>query len=159
VSAPMTFDPRRISQQVRLIDVAPTLLEIAGIDFQDATFQGRSLVRLMAGMPLEPQDAFSEATNVGRQSAIRSADSHKLIHSLIDPQWLLFDLDSDPWELHDLAPQQAQRLRELASRLETWRGENRALHSQINIAGSGVDRVVLDEEMKKGLKALGYIQQ
>ena len=159
VSAPARFDPRRVSQQVRLIDAAPTLLEIAGVDHRKTNFQGRSLVPLMAGLDLEPLDAFSEATNVGSQSALRSTDSHKLIHSLIDPQWMLFDLGSDPGELNDLAAQRAERLRALATRLEAWREENRALRSQINIAGSGVDRVVLDEEMKKGLEALGYIQQ
>jgi arylsulfatase A-like enzyme/Tfp pilus assembly protein PilF len=159
VSAPSRFDPRRVSQQVRLIDAAPTLLEMAGVNSQNTRFQGRSLVPLLEGLSLEPIDAFSEATNVGDQSALRSTDSHKLIHSLIDPQWLLFDLASDPGELHDLASQRAERLRELATRLEAWREENRALRSQINIAGTGIDRVVLDEEMKKGLEALGYIQQ
>jgi len=159
VSAPSRFDPRRVSQQVRLIDAAPTLLEMAGVDYQNTRFQGRSLVPLMTGLSLDPQDAFSEATNVGSQSALRSTDSHKLIHSLIDPQWQFFDLGSDPGELNDLATQRTDRLRELAARLEAWREENRALRSAINIAGSGVDRVVLDEEMKKGLEALGYIQR
>jgi len=51
------------------------------------------------------------------------------------------------------------RLRELAARIEAWREENRALRSQINIGETGLDRVVLDEEMKKGLEALGYIQR
>ena len=159
VSAPARFNPRRVSQQVRLIDAAPTLLEMAGVDHRETYFQGRSLVPLMAGLDLEPLDAFSEATNVGNQSALRSTDSHKLIHSLIDPQWQLFELDADPRELNDLAAQRADQLRALARRLKVWREENRALRSRINIAGTGVDRVVLDEEMKKGLEALGYIQQ
>jgi arylsulfatase A-like enzyme/Tfp pilus assembly protein PilF len=159
VSAPARFDPRRVSQQVRLIDAAPTLLEIAGVDFKNTRFQGRSLVPLITGSGLEPLDAFSEATNIGNQSAIRSTDSHKLIHSLIDPQWLLFDLGSDPGELNDLAAQRTERLRELAVRLEAWNEANRTFRKQIDIAGTGVDTVVLDEEMQKGLEALGYIQQ
>jgi hypothetical protein len=116
-------------------------------------------VPLLAGSTLEPIDAFSEATNFGGQSALRSSDSDKLIHSLADPRWLLFDLGSDPGELNDLAAQHADRLRELITRLETWREKNSALRGQINIAGTGVDRVVLDEEMKRGLEALGYIQE
>lgn len=159
VSAPGSFDRRRVSQQVRLIDAAPTLLELAGVDIRNTRFQGRSLVPLMAGSSLEPLDAFSEATNIGSQSALRSTDSQKLIHSLIDPKWQLFDLGSDPRELHDLAEQRAERLRELTVRLEAWREANRSLRGQINIAGTGVDRVVLDEEMQKGLRALGYIEQ
>jgi arylsulfatase A-like enzyme/Tfp pilus assembly protein PilF len=159
VSAPSKIEPRRVSQQVRLIDAAPTLLEMAGIDYRKERFQGQSLVPLMVGSSLDPLDAFSEATNFGGQSALRSTDSHKLIHSLIDPQWLLFDLDSDPGELNDLATLRAERLRELAARLEAWREENRALRVRINVAGTGVDQVVLDEEMRKGLEALGYIRQ
>ena len=159
VSVPERTDPRRVSQQVRLIDVAPTLLELASVEIQKTNFQGRSLVPLLEGLPLEPIDAFSEATNVGSQSALRSTESDKLIHSLIDPQWLLFDLGSDPGELKDLAAQRTERLRELTTRLEAWREENRAFRSQINIAGTGVDRVILDEEMQKGLEALGYIQE
>ena len=159
VSAPSRFNPRRVSQQVRLIDAAPTLLEMAGVENRNTKFQGRSLVPLMAGLDLEPLDAFSEATNFGDQSALRSSDSHKLIHSLADPQWLLFDLVSDPGELNDVAARRSERLRELATRLEAWHEENRALRNQINIAGTGVDRVVLDEEMKRGLEALGYIQE
>ena len=159
LSAPARFNPRRVSQQVRLIDAVPTLLELAGVGNQNSKFQGRSLVPLLAGSTLEPIDAFSEATNFGGQSALRSSDSDKLIHSLADPRWLLFDLGSDPGELNDLAAQHADRLRELITRLETWREKNSALRGQINIAGTGVDRVVLDEEMKRGLEALGYIQE
>jgi len=159
VSAPTRFDPRRVSQQVRLIDIAPTLLEVVGVENQNTKSQGRSLVPLLEGLSLEPIDAFSEATNVGNQCALRSTGSHKLIRSMIDPQWLLFDLRADPGELHDLATQRAERLRELANRLEAWREENRTLRNRIDIAGTGVDRVVLDEEMQKGLEALGYIQE
>lgn len=158
VSAPARFNPRRVSQQVRLIDVAPTLLDLAGIGNQNPQFQGRSLTPLLAGSGIELIDAFSEATNVGNQSAIRSKDSHKLIHSQIGPQWLLFNLGNDPGELNDLAAQRTERLRELAVRLEAWSENNRKLRSQLNIAGTGVDRVVLDKEMQKGLEALGYIQ-
>ena len=158
VSAPSRFEPRRVSQQIRLIDAAPTLLEMAGIDNENERFQGRSLVPLMAGLSLEPLDAFSEATNVGRQSALRSTDSLKLIHSLIDPHWLLFDLASDREELHDLTAQRAAQLRELAARLEAWREESRTLHDEISASGTGLDRVVLDEETQRGLEALGYIQ-
>jgi arylsulfatase A-like enzyme len=158
VAAPSSFEPRRVPQQVRLIDAAPTLLEMAGIDIDDARFQGRSLVPLMTGSGLEPLDAFSEATSIGRQSAIRSTDSFKLIHSLIDPQWLLFDLGADPREQHDITAQYDLRLHELATRLETWREDNSALASEINASGTGFDEVVLDEKTQKGLEALGYIQ-
>jgi arylsulfatase A-like enzyme/Tfp pilus assembly protein PilF len=157
VSAPSRFKPRRVRQQVRLIDAAPTLLELAGVDSGGARFQGRSLVPLMAGAGLAPLDAFSEATNIGQQSALRSADSLKLIHSSIDPQWLLFDLGTDPRERRDLAAQKDARLNELAARLDAWHEANRVLRSEIDVSGTGADQVVLDDTTQKGLEALGYI--
>jgi len=159
VSAPARFAPHRVSQQVGLIDAAPTLLEMAGIDIEDTRFQGRSLVPLMTGARLEDLDAFSEATNVGRQSAIRSAGSLKLIHSLIDPKWLLFDLEKDPGEQHNVSAQRTEELQELAARIARWRQANHELHSEINVSGTGLDRVILDEKTQKGLEALGYIQR
>ncbi len=159
VAAPSSLEPRRVLQQVRLIDVAPTVFEMTGIDIDGARFQGRSLVPLMTGSGLEPLDAFSEATNIGRQSALRSTDSFKLIHSLIDPQWLLFDLGADPREQHDIAAQYNLRLQELAARLETWHEDNSDLSGEINASGTGFDEVVLDEKTQKGLEALGYIQR
>jgi arylsulfatase A-like enzyme/Tfp pilus assembly protein PilF len=157
VSAPSRIQPQRVPQQVSLIDVAPTLLEMAGIDIEDTRFQGRSLAPLMTGASLQVLDAFSEATNVGRQSAIRSTGSLKLIHSLMNPEWLLFDLGIDPGELHDVSAQNAVMLQELAARIEKWRHTNRELHSEFNISGAGFDRVILDEKTQKGLQALGYI--
>jgi arylsulfatase A-like enzyme len=149
--------PRRVAQQVRLIDVAPTILDLAGIDIGHRQFQGRTLVPLMTGSRIEVLAAFSEATNIGGQSAIRSSGSLKLIHSLIDPQLQLFDLRVDPEEQRDLSASHAAQLHNLTARLKSWREANQALRSEFNIPGTGLDHVVLDEKTKRGLQALGYI--
>jgi arylsulfatase A-like enzyme/Tfp pilus assembly protein PilF len=156
-SAPSRIQPHRVPQQVRLIDVAPTLAEMAGIDIKDEHFQGQSLVPLMTGTDLQALDAFSEATNVGGQSAIRSTGSLKLIHSLMNPEWLLFDLETDPGENRDLSVRQTAKVEQLFARLEVWRGVNDALRRELDFSGTGLDRVVLDEKTQKGLEALGYI--
>jgi arylsulfatase A-like enzyme/Flp pilus assembly protein TadD len=157
ISEPSRFIPRRVAQQVRLIDAAPTILDLAGIDSRQFLFQGRSLVPLMAGSRFESLAAFSEATNVGGQSSIRSSESLKLIHSLFDPQWQLFDLRVDPGEQRDLRSSHAAQLHNLAASLESWREANQALRSEFNVSGTGLDHVVLDEKTKQGLQALGYI--
>ncbi len=159
ISEPSRFAPRRVGQQVRLIDTAPTLLGIAGIETLGSVFQGRSLVPLMDGSRIDNLAAFSEATNVGGHSAIRSAEALKLIHSLTDPQWLLFDLESDPGEQRDLSGQHPSRLDDLAAQLEAWRSANDALRRAIGGSATALEQVVLDEKTKRGLEALGYIDR
>src|SRR5262249_3894078 len=56
---PFPVAPIRISPQVRNIDIAPTLLELAGVA-PPAVFQGRSLLPLLSGEQAE-QDRVSYA--------------------------------------------------------------------------------------------------
>ena len=157
ISAPSRLKPCRISQQVRLIDAAPTLLDLARIDLSGARFQGRSLLPLINGSDTDALDAFSEATNFGGQYAIRSAGSMKLIHSLASQSWLLFDLRTDPREQDDLSARHSTEVQELSSRIDAWRERNRLLHRAIGASETALDHVVLDEKTQQGLQALGYI--
>lgn len=61
-------------------------------------------------------------------STILSGDRWKLIHFHGDGRgerpWVeLYDLETDPRETRDLAADQPERVRELRSRLDRWRGE------------------------------------
>ncbi|MEJ2581762.1 MAG: sulfatase-like hydrolase/transferase, partial [Acidobacteriota bacterium] len=157
ISAPSRLKPCRVSQQVRLIDAAPTLLDLAHIDISDTRFQGRSLLPLISGSKIDVPDAFSEATNFGGQYAIRSAASFKLIHSLTTQSSLLFDLRTDPRERFDLSAQHATQVQEMSARIDAWQERNRVLHHAIGASETALDHVVLDEKTQRGLQALGYI--
>ncbi len=118
---PFVVDPIRVPAQVRNIDIAPTLLDIAGLEIPNE-FQGESLLTTLSEGPgRDDRPAFASL------AARLYADS-RLQESLNDGQWtlirsvddaggeLLFDRDVDPGEnvnLIDLEPQAATRMRAL----------------------------------------------
>ena len=53
---PFPVDPQRISAQVRNLDIAPTLLELAGIEIPES-FEGRSLVPLFSDEEPAPPES------------------------------------------------------------------------------------------------------
>jgi len=103
---------------VSLIDLAPTFLELAGAPIS-SDIQGHSLVNLLGGKTQNsPRSAhyyhYYRQYDVPSICGLRT-ETHKIIcyHELVgDARWELFDLKSDPQELHNLAlvPQHAELL-------------------------------------------------
>jgi arylsulfatase len=155
VHMPERFAARRVSAQVRLLDVAPTVLDVLGLDAGET--QGASLVELAEGRTTDaPGDAFSEATLRGALAALRTPAGLKLIAERATGRTLLFDLAHDPGERHDLPPAAPDR-RALAGRLTHWAEVNRERRARAgDDAASG--RTVLDEATRRALRALGYLQ-
>ncbi len=142
----------RVGALVRAIDLAPTLLELAGRPSLDGA-GGASLVPLMRGTGTSP--AAGATTAYGETYFPQLFMNWAPLRSLRDGQWKfieaptleLYDLAADPGETTNLAasdPDRAGRMR-------------RALRAQIAAetratAASGPDR----ETMRK-LAALGYV--
>lgn len=91
------------------IDIAPTLLEYAGVDIPD-DIQGESMVPLFSGKKKKIHDGlyyhyyqYPASHSVHRHYGIRT-DRYKLIHFYgeID-EWELYDLKNDPHELNNIA--------------------------------------------------------
>ena len=98
-----------IDQMVQNIDYAPTFLEMAGA-VVPPDIQGQSLVPLLKGQPTPAwRDAiyyhfyeFPAEHMVKRHYGIRT-ERYKLIHFYNDiDEWELYDLQTDPHELHNL---------------------------------------------------------
>ena len=148
VRAPGIADAGRVvDQAVSLIDLMPTLMELAGID-PDLGLPGRSLVPLLHGSVFEDSPAFADLTQGAHQRAVLS-ESFKLIDDGIrHPR--LFDLVDDPRERHDLAfddPAHAFGLYTmLAAHAEATSVVARPLQS----------RAMGDDEIAR-LRALGYV--
>ena len=115
----------RVDAPVLNVDLAPTLLELAGVE-PPAPLHGRSLGGLLEGRGGPWRSAFFyeffEERNyrVPTQLALRAADA-KLIVYPGRPEWTeLFDLASDPGEQRNLArePDRAALLEEMRSELE-----------------------------------------
>jgi choline-sulfatase len=138
VSGPGLAVGRRLDRPVSLIDLAPTLLELAGVPVGEVALEGASLAGLLGSdRPVGRAPVVCEyhAEGVNAPAAMIRDGRHKLIVCRGDPDQL-FDLEADPLELVNLGsdPRQASvvaRLRgELAARLDLGEIERRALESQ-----------------------------
>jgi len=148
---------RIVRDQVREIDIVPTLLELAGISLaKGIALDGRSLVPLMKGERLPEIPAYAEAVGrgAGKPVAVRTSRL-KLIcaarSGCIRDE--LYDLESDPEERINLARHRRDLLREMHQILEGIRSDN------VGLAGPGEGALSAEEdrELEKRLRELGYL--
>lgn len=112
VRIPMIFSgegiPRnRVNQTlVSLVDIYPTLLDLAGVSLneEEKQYPGKSLTGIMEREEREDRKIFSEYHATGSLSAeymLRFSNYKYIYYVGMPPQ--LFDLKKDPYELKDLA--------------------------------------------------------
>ena len=103
VSVPDRFATRRVAEPVSLLDVAPTLLDLCGLE-SSGDLDGRSLAAALAGDALGSEDVVAEylAEGVTSPVVMLRRGRHKYVWCESDPE-LLYDLESDPHELVNLA--------------------------------------------------------
>jgi arylsulfatase A-like enzyme len=113
------------------IDVAPTLLEMAGVPVP-IWMQGRSFLPLLEGKDIAWRDAFLyefyeyPAEHCAPKNRGIRTGKWKLIHFWEQPEeWELYDLRNDPDEMKNLFGQRDQeaRVHELRSRMDVLRRE------------------------------------
>ncbi len=109
VHAPYRFSPSRVQAPVSLVDVLPTLLDLAG--FTEAPIDplaGNSVLPLCMGSGGVDQTVVGEYMAEGSVAPIVMIrrGSLKFIHCSADPDQL-FDLSADPLELRNLATEPA----------------------------------------------------
>jgi choline-sulfatase len=101
--APSHFGARRVAACVSLLDLAPTLLELAGAG-EDGDMDGASLAGALSGAEPDGRPVMGEYLAEGAiaPAVMIRRGGMKFIHSKPDPD-MLFDLEPDPDELHNLA--------------------------------------------------------
>lgn len=106
VHAPSRFAARRVADPVSLVDVLPTLAELAGLSPDDAVepLAGTSLVDLCAGADGTDREVVGEYTAEGAVAPIVMIrrGTLKFIRCTADPDQL-YDLAADPHERTNLA--------------------------------------------------------
>lgn len=142
--------PRRVSSVVRLVDVMPTVLDLAGVRAPDT--DGSSLVSLLTGHRRDlGLEAYSESWYPRRfgWSPLRSlrADRFKLIDG---PRPELYDLASDALEAHDIVAERPGLAEEMIRRLSALGGGQpsasaRNARDHISEYNRTVDRLLTQE--------------
>ena len=122
---------RRVEHLAAHVDIAPTLLDLAGAE-PSPEMEGTSLVPFMRGEDMPPPRDFvvSQECTWQMKWSIRTR-THKLILAREDdfyhsPRRELYDLESDPHELNDIAESSPDRADDLERRLESWIAEGMA---------------------------------
>lgn len=156
------FAGTRVQAMARLIDVLPTLYEVARVSPSGAE-QGRSLLGRIDGR--DAGDLLLWAQTQTRNAKERreraqgerwlehrvavSDGRHKLIHDLELERFAFFDLASDPGERHDRIDDPT-----CADDVERLRAAYRALDAGLPRAGD--TSRALDPEAQRALDAMGY---
>ena len=152
--APGRFAPRRVNQPVSLVDLLPTITEIASNGMSPAyvdTLDGQSLLPLLEGKAAENSAAvYGEMLSEGAVAPLLMIrrERYKYIYSQPDPEQL-FDLKNDPNEINNLAGRpDFQELRRdfQAELLQHW--DKDALHKQV--IDSQRRRRLIDRSLSKG---------
>jgi arylsulfatase A-like enzyme len=157
IKAPGLPAGSRIGRRVSLLDIAPTLLDLAGVPAMPSC-RGRSLKPLALGQAedLQPRAFFSDVAsrhlNPNHNLFSVTQDDWKIIRrrrtsgDLVSEE--LYDLGSDPAERRRLIPEETGGLAaDLRTRLDEFEKARRERRGQS----------ISDEEMQR-LRALGYVR-
>jgi arylsulfatase len=118
-SWPGVIAPNSITHQPgHVVDMAPTFLEILGVEYPDSILgyptlplHGNSLLPVFTGGQRQQPDYFISGLDKFRM--FRSGD-YKIVRMNGGP-WELYNMRRDPAELHDLAYSRPEKVRELDS--------------------------------------------
>jgi len=153
---PFPIEGRRIATQVRNLDIAPTILDLAGVPVPE-DFEGESLLPL-----LREGEAPADRPNFARLPD-KIMKTSRLQAALNDGTWTLvrdldeagreylFDLSLDPREdanILDLEPEVAARMREALDAHEAVEARS----------GTSEQDVRIDPAIAERLRAVGYFQ-
>jgi arylsulfatase A-like enzyme len=159
----------RIAQSVRSVDLAPTLLEEAGIAYDASDVDGLSLRGLVEGREREGRPVLSYLPagfidDIPEKIAL-VRDGRKLIlnkryeagaYTYFNPppppqdDVELFDLGADPGEKRNLAAADPASVRRLFDAL-------RPFQARLAVAGKS-KRFLMDEALREKLRTLGYVR-
>jgi arylsulfatase A-like enzyme len=154
-----------IEEQVGLIDLMPTLLELAGLSVP-VELQGRSFAPqlLGGGTPFAERPLFS-AMSIGSTQAVRTRSYKYMRAQTPEVKEMLYDLERDPNELKDVAasdPEAVARARVLLSEHEEACEAFLAAHpaepgAEIR-AENNPGWLITRDEIDRKLRSLGYVE-
>ncbi len=149
VHLPSELEPRIIEEQVNIMSITPTVLDLLGLS-PPPDLEAPSLLPLIRGKTGRGEKfIFMESMN--RYKAVRT-DRWKYILNIIDGTEELYDLEVDREETSNLAAREKQRAKTMKRRLEAW------LNPNDEIPIREIQDMKINEEERKALLSLGYLR-
>jgi len=153
-----------ITGLTQVVDILPTLYDLLEIAIPKEGIQGRTLLPLMAGDAKEVNEyVFCRTAGVPPSYSVRN---HQYLLLLYQGGKLraLYDLDKDPRAVDNIADNRPQMVAEMTEVFRTFARQQTA--PPLDFADAGVpsptlpevERVKLTDDMKRSLKALGYLK-
>ena len=142
--------PRRVDTQVRLVDLAPTLLGLMGLDPGEAPFQGQDLLAVGGGPPAD-LPVYSEQDYAWGFWASLRMDGVKIIAEPKN-EYKVLDLREDPDELQNLYSARPEAYAAWVELVQAWIAENKKDPAR------PAAPIELPPEVEEQLRALGYMK-
>ncbi len=163
------FKGKKVDKNVRLIDLAPTILDVLGFNNNKKySMDGKSLIPVIEDKEKEERKCFSEIyydptrPHIPPRVSVVYGD-YKLIVNQIIPEWEkffsypppplspfeLYNLKNDPYERKNLYSGKNEIAQLLLEMIKEYKKK----------IPPKAEKVSIDEELKEKLKALGYINQ
>jgi len=142
---------RRVAARVGAVDLAPTLLEIAGVTAPPA-IQGQSLLALSSAPRAADRPAYAETDYPRRAfgwSSLAAWRGDRFLY-VKAPRRELYDLAADPAAAHNVAEERKAVADGVARTLEEFRRRTAS-------DGSGSAAPALDPQLAEKLASLGYV--
>jgi arylsulfatase A-like enzyme len=149
---PREGNGRVVAQQVGLIDVFPTVLDLMGVSY-DGPVQGISLRPALRGDALPERPMFGEASQVPKRRAVRM-NGHKYVRDG-DGSEELYDLTADPGERTNLCARDAAPCDPYRSELALWEAQTQLAAKELALPTAS--EAVVDDDTREKLRALGYL--
>ena len=151
---------RSLDDVVSLVDVAPTILEIAGLPPALST-QGRSLLDAMRGDPLQGHPVrFAEGQVDEMRMVMARTPDRKWIWREDREELEVYDLREDPGERQPTfeGPEEASTGRALIDGYLALRPAPRGRTGEDETGENNSDETSLSPDVREKLEALGYVQ-
>ncbi|MEW6364033.1 MAG: sulfatase [Acidobacteriota bacterium] len=141
-----------IFQRAGLIDVAPTLADLAGIDFTGLSFQGTSLVpAILEGAHLKDRPRYQRAAGPKPVYGLLDGRFHYITDSRTGRREL-YDVEKDPEEHANMASRLPIKTSYMHQQLQGWIASMPGKD-----AGATTQKVVATPEEIEALVGLGYV--
>jgi arylsulfatase A-like enzyme len=143
-----------IDHLVEEIDLAPTILDLCGIEYDETQFDGESLINLLEHDKWEKKSVYSEFVRKkeNRFYASLRNDRYKLVWDAAENYFSLFDLKNDIAEKED----QSQKFPEITDQMKKEMLDLTGRKTFPDLRPKIIDK--LDKDTEEQMRALGYIK-